>query len=46
MQNSFITNYAEYADIQHYMKNNFVANYTDYADFEYQTYFYQWLRWL
>ena len=33
MQNSNITNYAGYADIQYYMKNNFV---TDYVDLQYQ----------
>ena len=36
MQNSLITNYAEYADIQYYMKNNPITDYTNYTGFEYQ----------
>ena len=36
MQNSFITNYADYAYIQYYMKNNSITDYADETDFEYQ----------
>ena len=36
MQNSFITKYADYADIQYYMKNNPITDYANYTDFEYQ----------
>ena len=36
MQNSFITNYPDYADIHYYMKNNSITDYANYADFEYQ----------
>ena len=39
MQNSFITNYADYADIQYYMKNNSINDYANYTDFEYQIQF-------
>ena len=31
-----ITNYADYADIQYYMKNNPITDYANYTDFEYQ----------
>ena len=34
--NSYITNYADYADIQYYTKNNPITDYANYADFEYQ----------
>ena len=33
---SFITNYADYADIQYCMKNNPITDYANYTDFEYQ----------
>ena len=46
MENSFITNYADYADIQYYMKNNSITDDANYADFDYQIYFHHWLRWL
>ena len=46
MQNSFITNYADYADMQYYMKNNPITDYANYTDFEYQILFHHWLRWL
>ena len=46
MQNIFNTNYADYADIQYYMKNNPIADYANYTDFEYQILFHHWLRWL
>ena len=36
MQNSNITNYAGYADIQYYMKNNFITDYANYVDLQYQ----------
>ena len=36
MQNSLITNYADYDDIQYYMKNNSITDYANYTDFEYQ----------
>ena len=36
MQNSFITNYADYVDIQCYMKNSPITDYANYTDFEYQ----------
>ena len=36
-----MTNYADYADIQYYMKNNSITYYANYADFEYQIYFHQ-----
>ena len=35
MQNSSITNYAHYADIQYYMKNNPITDYANYSYFEY-----------
>ena len=31
-----ITNYADYADIQYYMKNNPITDCANYTDFEYQ----------
>ena len=46
MQNSFITNYADDANIQYYMKNNPITYYANYTDFEYQIHFHHWLRWL
>ena len=36
MQNSLITNYADYADTQYCMKNNPITDYANYTDFEYQ----------
>ena len=36
MQSSFITNYADYADIQYDMKNNPLTDYGNCTDFEYQ----------
>ena len=36
MQNFFIGNYADYADIQCYMKNSAITDYANYTDFEYQ----------
>ena len=36
VENSFNTNYADYADIQYYMKINPVTDYDKYTDFECQ----------
>ena len=36
MQNCFISNYTDYADIQYYMKNSAITDYANYTDFEYQ----------
>ena len=34
MKNSFITDYAEYADFRGYIKINFSSGYADYVDFK------------
>ena len=32
MRNDFIIHYADYTDLQDYIKNNFIVDYADYTD--------------
>ena len=34
MRNDFIIDYADYTDLQDYIKNNFIMDYTDYTDLQ------------
>ena len=34
MRNDFIIEYADYTDLQDYIKNNFIMDYTDYTDLQ------------